>query len=85
MRGGDEQQLGVFSYVSAEQRIAKDHPLRGIRRMVDEALGRMSVHFDALYARGGRPSIAPEKLVRALLLQVLYSVKSERQLMEQID
>lgn len=85
MRGGDEQQLGVFSYVSAEQRIAKDHPLRGIRRMVDEALSGMSSHFDALYARGGRPSIAPEKLVRALLLQVLYSVKSERQLMEQID
>lgn len=85
MRGGDEQQLGVFSYVSAEQRIAKDHPLRGIRRMLDEALSGMSSHFDALYARGGRPSIAPERLVRALLLQVLYAVKSERQLMEQID
>ena len=75
----------MFSYVSAEQRIAADHPLRGIRRMVDEALKGMSAHFDALYARGGRPSIAPEKLVRALLLQVLYSVRSERQLMEQID
>jgi transposase len=85
MRGDDVEQMGVFSYVSAEQRIAKDHPLRGIRRMVDESLQAMSLHFDALYARGGRPSIAPEKLVRALLLQVLYSVKSERQLMEQID
>jgi transposase len=85
MRGDDLEQMGVFSYVSAEQRIAKDHPLRGIRRMVDEALRSMSAHLDGLYARGGRPSIAPEKLVRALLLQVLYSVKSERQLMEQID
>src|ERR1035438_3110398 len=85
MRGDDLEQMGVFSYVSAEQRIAKDHPLGGIRRMVDEALGAMSSHFDVLYARGGRPSIAPEKLVRALLLQVLYSVKSEWQLMEQID
>ena len=69
MRGDDVEQMGVFSYVSAEQRIAKDHPLGGIRRMVDEALGAMSSHFDALYARGGRPSIAPEKLVRALLLR----------------
>jgi len=85
MRGDDLEQMDVFSYVSAEQRIAKDHPLRGIRGIVDEALQAMSSHFDALYARGGRPSIAPEKLVRALLLQVLYSVKSERQLMEQID
>ena len=85
MRGDDGQQLGVFSYVSAEDRIAKDHPLRAIRRMVDEALAVLSQHFDTLYAAGGRPSIAPEKLVRALLLQVLYSVRSERQLMEQID
>jgi transposase len=85
MRGDDLEQIGVFSYVSAEQRIAKDHPLRAIRGMMDEALKGMSLHFDSLYARGGRPSIAPEKLVRALLLQVLYSVKSERQLMEQID
>ena len=85
MRGDDLEQMSVFSYVSAEQRIAADHPLRGIRRMVDEALRAMSLHFDAVYARGGRPSIAPEKLVRALLLQVLYSVRSERRLMEQID
>jgi len=85
MRGDDGQQLGVFSYVSAEDRIAKDHPLRAIRRMADEALGSLSGHFDTLYAAGGRPSIAPEKLVRALLLQALYSVRSERQLMEQLD
>jgi transposase len=85
MRGDDQQQFGVFSYVSAEDRIAADHPLRAIRRMVDEALAGMSGHFDTLYAAGGRPSIAPEKLVRALLLQALYSVRSERQLMEQMD
>jgi transposase len=85
MRGEDHQQLGVFSYVSAEDRIASDHPLRAIRRMVDDALASLSGHFDTLYAWGGRPSIAPEKLVRALLLQALYSVRSERQLMEQMD
>jgi transposase len=85
MRGDDLQQMGVFSYVSAEERIAKDHPLRAIRRMADEALGSLSGHFDTLYAVGGRPSIAPEKLMRALLLQALYSVRSERQLMEQMD
>jgi transposase len=85
MRGDDGQQLGVFSYVSAEDRIAKDHPLRSIRGMVDEALAGLSGHLDTLYASGGRPSIAPEKLVRALLLQALYSVRSERQLMEQLD
>ena len=85
MRGDDGQQLGVFSYVSAEDRIAKDHPLRSIRQMVEEALAGLSGHFDTLYAAGGRPSIAPEKLVRALLLQALYSVRSERQLMEQLD
>jgi transposase len=85
MRGDDHQQLGVFSYVSAEERIARDHPLRAIRRLVDEALASLSAHFDTLYAAGGRPSIAPEKLMRALLLQALYSVRSERQLMEQMD
>jgi transposase len=85
MRGDDRQQLGVFSYVSAEERIAKDHALRAIRGMTDEALTGLSTHFDTLYAAGGRPSIAPEKLVRALLLQALYSVRSERQLMEQLD
>ena len=78
MRGQDEQQLGVFSYVSPEQRIPYDHPLRQLRVMADEALRE-------LYAKAGRPSIAPEKLLRALLLQVLYSVRSERMLMEQLD
>ena len=85
MRGDGGQQLGVFSYVSAEDRIAKDHPLRSIRAMADEALVGLSAHFDTLYAKSGRPSIAPEKLMRALLLQVLYSVRSERQLMEQLE
>jgi transposase len=85
MRGDDKQQMGVFSYVSAEQRVPADHPLRAIRRMSDEALAGLSEHFDTLYAGGGRPSIAPEKLVRALLLQALFSVRSERQLMEQLD
>jgi transposase len=85
MRGGDDQQLGVFSYVSAEDRIAKDPPLRVIRGMLDGALSRLSNHFDTIYAAGGLPSIAPEKLLRALLLQAFYSVRSERQLMEQLD
>jgi transposase len=85
MRGDDLQQGAVFSYISAEQRVPQDHPLRAIRVMVDEALRGMSEHFDSLYARRGRASIAPEKLMRALLLQALYSVRSERQLMEQMD
>src|SRR4030088_2951840 len=85
MRGDDKQQMGVFSYVSAEQRVPADHPLRGIRTMVDEALAGFAGHFETLYAVSGRRSIAPEKLVRALLLQALYSVRSERQLMEQLD
>jgi transposase len=85
MRWDDLQQGAVFSYISAEQRVPPDHALRAIRVMVDEALAGLSAHFDTLYATGGRPSIAPEKLVRALLLQALYSVRSERQLMEQLD
>jgi transposase len=85
MRGDDLQQGAVFSYISLEQRVPQDHPLRAIRVMVDEALGGLTGHFDTLYAAGGRPSIAPEKLVRALLLQALYSVRSERQLMERIE
>ncbi|WP_263368781.1 IS5 family transposase [Edaphobacter bradus] len=85
MRGDDLQQGAVFSYISAEQRVPADHPLRAIRGMTDEALAELSAHLDTLYAAGGRPSIAPEKLVRALLLQALYSVRSERQLMEQLD
>jgi transposase len=75
----------MFSYVTLEQRVPADHPLRGIRVLVDRALERMSPEFDQLYSAMGRPSIAPERLLRALLLQVLYSVRSERQLMEQLN
>src|SRR5215831_16750510 len=85
MRGDDRQQGAMFSYISPEQRVPADHPLRPIRAMVDDVLRGLSPQFDALYARGGRPSIAPEKLLRALLLQLLYSVRSERQLIEQLD
>ena len=85
MRGDDEQQLDVFSYVSPEQRIPQDHPLRPVRNMADEALRDLKPCFSKLYAKTGRPSIAPEKLLRALLLQVLYSVRSERMLMEQLN
>src|SRR6184192_1629303 len=85
MRGHDEQQGGMFSYISAEKRVPQDHPLRGIRRMTDAALQTMSPLFAQLYSRIGRPSIAPEKLLRALLLQAFYSVRSERLLMEQLD
>src|SRR5579864_8172129 len=85
MRGKDEQQLDVFSYVSPEQRIPQDHPLRSMRAMTDEALRDLQPRFNKLYAKTGRPSIAPEKLLRALLLQALYSVRSERLLMEQLD
>jgi transposase len=85
MRGKDEQQLDVFSYVSPEQRVPQDHPLCSLRAMTDEALRDLQPRFNKLYARTGRPSIAPEKLLRALLLQALYSVRSERLLMEQLD
>ena len=85
MRGHDEQQAAVFSYISAEQRIPVDHPLRRIRELTDAALRPLSGEFDGLYAAGGRPSIAPEKLLRALLLQVLYGRRSERLLMEEMQ
>ena len=85
MRGADEQQSQIFSYLSPEARVRRDHPLRAIRDMVDEVLARMSGSFDAMYANVGRPSIAPEKLLRAQLLQMLYSVRSERLLMEEMD
>jgi transposase len=85
MRGDDEQQGAVFSYINPEERIPSDHPLRAIRAMVDRALKELGVHFEALYARRGRPSIPPEKLLRALLLQILYFLRSERQLMEQMN
>ncbi len=85
MRGTDDQQSTMFSYISAEQRVPKDHPLRAVRAMVDVALRELGPRFDAIYAANGRPSIPPEKLLRALLLQVLYTVRSERLLMEQLD
>ena len=85
MRGADYQQSGMFSYISAERRVPEDHPLRAIRAMVDVTLRNMGAQFDAMYAQVGRPSIAPEKLLRALLLQVLYTVRSERMLMEQLN
>jgi transposase len=85
MRGDDQQQSGVFSYISAEQRVPQNHPLRPLRKMVDEALAEMSPRFTRLYAKRGRPSIPPEKLLRALLLQVFYTIRSERALMEQLD
>jgi transposase len=75
----------MFSYISPEQRVPADHPLRPIRQMVDEILKQLSPRFARLYAKMGRPSIAPEKLLRALLLQILYSIRSERMLMEQLD
>src|SRR5438094_7244842 len=85
MQGDNEQQAGMYSYISPEQRVPADHPLRPIRKMTDEIFKQLSPQFDELYSRVGRPSIAPERLLRALLLQVLYSVRSERLLMEQLD
>jgi transposase len=85
MRGEDKQQHDLFSCGSLEDRVPEDHPLRPIRTMVDEALKSLSVKFDELYGREVRPSIAPERLLRALLLQMLYTVRSERVLMEQLD
>src|ERR1700704_5009505 len=85
MRGSDQQQNHVFSYISPEQRVRKDHPLRPIRTMVDEILKQLSPQFNKMYAKVGRPSIPPEQLLRAQLLQMLYSVRSERLLMEEMD
>ena len=85
MRGHDEQTGHMFSYVSPEQRVPADHPLRAIRQMTDRVLARLSQKFTRMYSTIGRPSIAPEKLLRALLLQVLYTVRSERMLMEQLE
>src|SRR6202140_1336796 len=84
-RGNDQQQDGLFSYLSPEQREPRNHPLLRLRRLVDELLGALPSRFNKMYARVGRPSIAPEKLLRALLLQGLYSVRSERLLMKQLD
>src|SRR5262245_54539481 len=85
MRGDDRGPDAMFSYIRPEQRVPADHPLRPIRAMVDGALRELSREFAPLYPTTGRPSIPPEKLLRALLLQLLYSVRSERQLMEQLD
>src|SRR5207253_8726644 len=85
MRGTDQQQSHVFSYISPEQRVPRDHPLRPIRTMVDEILKQLSPQFNKMYAKVGRPSIPPEQLLRAQLLQMLYSIRSERLLMEEID
>jgi transposase len=85
MRGDDPRNDSMFSYITPEARVRPDHPLRPIRRMVDAALARLSARFDRLYATTGRPSIPPEKLLRALLLQILYSIRSERLLMEELE
>jgi transposase len=85
MRGSDPKQDGMFSYVSPEQRVPAEHPLRPLRMMVDDILKEMSPRFAKLYADRGRPSIPPERLLRALLLQILYTVRSERLLMEQLN
>ena len=85
MRGSDEQPGAMFSYVSLEDRVPPDHPLRAIRRITDRALALISPELGRLYIHFGRPSIPPERLLRALLLQALYTIRSERQLMEQLD
>jgi transposase len=85
MRGDDPRHDGMFSDITPEARVRPDHPLRPIRRMTDAALARLSARFDRLYATTGRPSIPPEKLLRALLLQMLYSIRSERLLVEELD
>src|SRR5271168_4534435 len=85
MRGDERVQAGIFSYVTLEQRVPQDHPLREIRSLTDVVLRSLSAEFDPMYAASGRPSIAPEYVLRALLLQAFYSVRSERQLVEQLD
>ena len=85
MRGDERYQDGMFSYVSLEARVPQDHPLRAVRKLTDQVLESLSTELDNLYAASGRPSIAPEYILRALLLQVFYSVRSERLLVEQID
>src|SRR5246500_4119318 len=85
MRGDERIQDGMFSYVSLEERVAEGHPLRAVRKLTDKVLEPLSAEFDRLYAATGRPSIAPEYVLRALLLQVFYSIRSERMLVDQID
>jgi transposase len=85
MRGADVRTGGLFSYVDLEKRVRQDHPLRAIRAIVNAALAALEQEFARLYAPIGRPSIPPEKLLRAMLLQVFYSIRSERQLMERLE
>jgi len=85
MRGRDEHDETLFSFVQLENRVPHDHPLRTIRRITNEALVSLSEQFEAMYAETGRPSIPPERLLRALLLQAFFTIRSERQLMEQLD
>src|ERR1700735_2449588 len=85
MRGGDKRTGELFSYVDLEKRVRSDHPLRAIRGLVNEALVALVDEFSALYSRSGRPSIPPEMLLRAMLLQAFYSIRSERQLMERLE
>ena len=85
VRGEERKGEGMFSYVRLEERVPQEHPLRAIRALVDGVLNELSVEFEKLYSRVGRPSIAPEHLLRALLLQAFYTVRSERLLMEQLD
>ncbi len=85
MRGADEASGSLFSYVDLDERVPSGHPLRKIRQIVNDALASLDAEFDALYTDFGRPSIAPERLIRASLLQILFSIRSERQMMEQMD
>src|ERR1017187_6693628 len=85
MRGTDQVQVEAFSYFRLEDRVPEDHPLRPLKAICNQILKEMTKEFDAMYKVGGRPSIPPEQLIRALLLQVLFSVRSERQLMEQVN
>jgi len=85
MRGGDERSGSLFSYVDLEARVGRTHPLRSIRLIVNEALSALAGEFSSLYSPIGRPSIPPEKLLRAMLLQAFYSIRSERQLMERLE
>src|ERR1700690_2464022 len=85
MRSADIQEVALYSYISPEERVPADHPLRPIREMVNVVLRTLSRDFDRIYALGGRPSIPPERLLRTLLLQVPYTVRSERMMMEQLE
>ena len=85
MRGTDQRSGSLFSYVDIEARVPKEHPLRGVRELVNGALSKLDKRFRELYSKDGRPSIAPERLLRASLLQLFYSIRSERQLMERMD